>query len=691
MRDKYSSPNISSSGRFDWNNMKHNTKFWIVACILIALIFGATSDTTVSYTSLSSGNDGDILQYNESAGVWDTNFFPVYLDDTTIGTNMELRSGYETVFIYGDWWDTDWSYFSKITINHGYIDADLKNFPVLVNSTDTTLIGKCQADGGDIRFLSMDNVTQFHYEIERWTPGGFDIWVNVSEVIDNDTDYQFLMYYGNSLATDNQDSNGVWNNNYVGVYHLDELSGSACVDSTSNDNNGVYHGAMPNQISFGVGYGQDLNSVNTDYISLPNTIDISNVGTLEIICKPDSVDVAETLWHYRKDGNNQIFLHTFAGVNYYYGMHTGSVLQFGITTVQDALEHYHAFVWATNDAEYRQDTTSIGVDDSVTVFAGVPSEGFFVGGLTYGGRDFNGVIDELRVSDVRRNNSWLNASFHSLNDTFGFLNFGDECIYSSSIFSHNYSLVFDDRNNTLDMSFYINPLGYLGAGVGNPFNQDLNTSDSPTFDDLYISSIISSSDSDCIFEVGMETFIWYINEQQAMRLDSGQSICLQGNLNYDDGFFKWYDTNGDTLLNVDATNSKVSVDGDLTVDNIYLKGSGADNAGYLRSNNNPDTYIKMNDFNHIGIVCDGKTQIDFSQGMSSDIIMNHNNDAGFFSIYGDVIDDLFRVDFTAETVDVAGDFSANTISADNGWSGTFTVTEGVVTVVNGIITGVDWD
>ena len=31
------------------------------------------------------------------------------------------------------WWDTDWSYSKKITINHYFVAGDLQNFPIFVH------------------------------------------------------------------------------------------------------------------------------------------------------------------------------------------------------------------------------------------------------------------------------------------------------------------------------------------------------------------------------------------------------------------------------------------------------------------------------------------------------------------------------------------------------------------------------
>ena len=51
-----------------------------------------------------------------------------------------------------DWYDSSWVYRQKITINYTEVDSTLTNFPVLINTTDTDLIGHVVQtdDGGDI-------------------------------------------------------------------------------------------------------------------------------------------------------------------------------------------------------------------------------------------------------------------------------------------------------------------------------------------------------------------------------------------------------------------------------------------------------------------------------------------------------------------------------------------------------------
>ena len=58
-----------------------------------------------------------------------------------------------------------WEYRKNITIDHDKVDADLTNFPVLINITDADLMDRAQPDSGDIVFTSEDNSIGYEHEI----------------------------------------------------------------------------------------------------------------------------------------------------------------------------------------------------------------------------------------------------------------------------------------------------------------------------------------------------------------------------------------------------------------------------------------------------------------------------------------------------------------------------------------------
>ena len=85
--------------------------------------------------------------------------------------------------------------------------------------------------------------TKFPHEIENCDlilNNQFTAWVKIP-TIDDTTDTEFFMYYGNPSAANQEDiAGGVWDSNYVGVWHLNN---NDFLDSTSNNIHGTNSGS----------------------------------------------------------------------------------------------------------------------------------------------------------------------------------------------------------------------------------------------------------------------------------------------------------------------------------------------------------------------------------------------------------------------------------------------------------------
>ena len=120
------------------------------------------------------------------------------------------------------WYDTHWQYRKTITIDPSKVSSDQTNFPVVIDLTDSDLIGKTQPDGGDILFTDANNI-KLNHEIESYDPatGHLIAWVNVPYV--SSTTYTVLyMYYGNPTCTNQENPPAVWNTSHKLVLHLSE-------------------------------------------------------------------------------------------------------------------------------------------------------------------------------------------------------------------------------------------------------------------------------------------------------------------------------------------------------------------------------------------------------------------------------------------------------------------------------------
>ncbi len=168
------------------------------------------------------------------------------------------------------------------------------SFPVLVSLVDPDLRDKVASPNGyDIVFRGEDSTTcgglatcALDHEIERWDPatGTLVAWVRVPALSAGTT---IGMYYGNSqVAAPTETPRAVWDAGYVGVWHLGE-AGAGNVneyrDSSGYDNHGRggrgAPAATPMRVAGGqIGYGQHFGNADGTY----DFIDDGDDGTLRM-------------------------------------------------------------------------------------------------------------------------------------------------------------------------------------------------------------------------------------------------------------------------------------------------------------------------------------------------------------------------------------------------------------------------
>ncbi len=133
------------------------------------------------------------------------------------------------------WYDTDWKYRQKLTLNNTLILSNEASFPLLVKTTQTALksiwsggrVGK--VNGGDILFTASNGTTKLAHEIESYSfsSGELIAWVYLPTISTSGTQ-EVYMYYGNENATDQWDTTGaVWQDRYNAVYHFGENCSTA--------------------------------------------------------------------------------------------------------------------------------------------------------------------------------------------------------------------------------------------------------------------------------------------------------------------------------------------------------------------------------------------------------------------------------------------------------------------------------
>jgi len=213
----------------------------------------------------------------------------------------------------------NFKYYKVITINHTkvYGLSDHKNYPLLISIFDSDLHNKVQPDGDDIAFAN--DTAWLNHEIELFDQVGngthaqLIAWVRIP-VLNVSVNTNIIMYYGNPYLTSQEKLTEVWDDNYKGVWHMNEIN---AIDSTSNEKNGTQYGGVSN-------LGGKIASANKFEREFEQFISIDNVGpeikTIEFWMKPSNfgeIGPTETSWknpsatgHPNNDWSNPTYAFT---------------------------------------------------------------------------------------------------------------------------------------------------------------------------------------------------------------------------------------------------------------------------------------------------------------------------------------------------------------------------------------------
>ena len=146
-----------------------------------------------------------------------------------------------------------YSFMRAIVIDHNQVpNTDQANFPFSFNSTDpafaTTENGGHMANinAYDLMFTT-DPAGQspLNYELEEYNAitGQVIAWIQIPN-LSHTTDTVIYMFYGNAaISTSQQNPTGVWDQNFMGVWHVPNGTNLSLADSTSNGDNGTNAGA----------------------------------------------------------------------------------------------------------------------------------------------------------------------------------------------------------------------------------------------------------------------------------------------------------------------------------------------------------------------------------------------------------------------------------------------------------------
>jgi len=323
------------------------------------------------------------------------------------------------------WYNSSWVNRKSITVDPAQVagSSDLTDYPMLVSITDTDVLASAQADADDILFTSADGLTQLDHEIESYDSGtgALVAWVRIP-TLDFDNDTVIYMYYGNAVASNQQNATGVWDSNYAAVWHMNQASGTL-MDSTSN-NNDIAATATPDYAQA----GKIGTSINFDGSSEYFSGSITNLPT-------GNTNYTIESWYNADTTGNRAMVGWGA-----FGS-TRQVTAFRLNS-STGYAHYwwgddHIPTQALSTATWTYaaahfDGTTRRTIHNTTVITNTPggthnatSANFRLGSAN-SGEYWDGKLDEVRISRVARSTDWMATSYNNQSSPGTFYSLGTQ-------------------------------------------------------------------------------------------------------------------------------------------------------------------------------------------------------------------------------------------------------------------------
>ena len=196
---------------------------------------------TVQYAYGLGENVGDITDWVDSTslintdGVWTV----MAMIDATANWNGATNTAQFTI------WDDPVKLFrDSVNIKIAGATETLTNFPALVRISEKRLVGflysRAGSDGSNLVFLDGDN--SLPHEVDTWSTSGESlVWVLIPELPPEGKTITMAWNLKEGRTPPNNDPKQVWNDNYVGVWHMN-ASGTTIADTTGR-NNGTLSGS----------------------------------------------------------------------------------------------------------------------------------------------------------------------------------------------------------------------------------------------------------------------------------------------------------------------------------------------------------------------------------------------------------------------------------------------------------------
>ncbi|MEM9329470.1 MAG: DUF2341 domain-containing protein, partial [Bacteroidota bacterium] len=337
-----------------------------------------------------------------------------------------------------------------ITVPADKVDGsgDLADFPLLVSITDDSLRsatngGNVYSDQGyDLKFADASGADLDH-ELEEYDPvlGIVRAWVRIP-TLSGSEDNELYLYYGNCTASADGSTSSTWNAGYELVMHMDDVTDSKPLPYTLTDNGTA---AATGQI----GSGREFVRSQSDNISFPidtdllrnvevatfsswiNLDDLTNRQTLVAVSKGNGSDTNLSRGAVEFSDDNGGRIKVGGRQRDTGGIYESSREQTAGMTSTDDWYYWTAVIdYNGKSIEFYLDGSQVTLDAQTgaidwpnTRTDNTPARNAAIGSEDDGSNSkyFDGIMDEVRISHVRRSANWIKTEYDNQVDPSAFL------------------------------------------------------------------------------------------------------------------------------------------------------------------------------------------------------------------------------------------------------------------------------
>lgn len=313
------------------------------------------------------------------------------------------------------WYDVNWNFRFKVTIDQLFVDSDLTNFVVVLRESGipTGFWTNVRSDGADLVVTASDGTTKLDRELVsiNTTTQRIELHTKIPSV-SGSLNTEFYVYYGR--ASGGESNVTTTYSQYLNVYHMDVVSPS---DRASTNHIASSTGATV--VTGQLGSGLDISG--TGRLNFTTTISGASVRTL-------------SFWYYPRGQGGGSFGSMFGSADYNNGIrHTGTDnlnLRRASANVVSTSATFNT--WKHIVFSYNSTSGNVSLyENGAFVSQGALAGGWYaiphlisISGAT--DRAPNGILDEMRISGNTLTAAWIRAEYENQKSSSTFLQLGPE-------------------------------------------------------------------------------------------------------------------------------------------------------------------------------------------------------------------------------------------------------------------------